>query len=789
MNNIFDSSKLLFSIPIHERQDVINNQIENVFNMNPNSKIIFHVNQSFKTFDKNLSNYQNIYINSKSFNYQHGKGLLWIHINNFLEAIKLGFDFKYFVILSSNEMFIKKGLIQYIEKYKNGAQIVKMTPDIDWHNFKKSLENDIIIKNMLKELKLETIYGGQTEGQFYEKNIFQYITDIYLKYFGNTELQYFETEEILCQTIFKSLDIDYGLPFTLQNYSNKLDFTETFITSIINNNIIIPNLTIKNNLFSPHIDNDCSSIFSIKRVDRTFTPIRYYLSQKGFVFNNEIYQLNTNYYSNNSSIYLYNNNSLLFKKNKTNKTSDYHWFGYEIEPGYYNINFQTKFHKNLNKNYLFNIGLKIHYPFDIVYDIFNDIEVNVWKKFNIPIHIEKKQLIIFIFDNYLDDLEVEFKNIDFIPINNNENNKENIIISLYEDTTRENNYKNYAINYTNINKMIYEPFSKLYNIYTFITINTDNNNNVEKYKLLSKLYKPIHLYVNNNKSINKLFINNINNINVFLENNNTQIKFIIYIGLDSIFKKNIIDLNFYINKFNFISYHIPYYNNQISNSYDFMSIPYKNINYLLQLLINNVNEQHICYGIYSNLKDIIGLQNFNFIYNDNYSNENRTPLIKYLIDLNDTILYKNKGYLFNQKYLYNIFYSNNYSKIMKNYDDEFYFYKMKTTKPVYDQWIGLYIDYPNNNTTNTIDIKITFSIKLLKNIIFNKKNDFGIKTHEPLLFINDWIKLCPINEYKDIEIETTIFRKSQYILFNFDNYLEEIEFFIKNFRIIIDIKK
>ena len=298
INNLYNSSNLLFSIPVHEKQDIINNQIENILNYNPNSNIILHINKSFKSFNSNLTCYKNVYINSVSLNYEYAKGLLLIHINNFLEGIRQNINFKYFIILSSNEMFIKYGLIHYIEKYKNGLQIVQFDKNIEWHNFHKNIEKDDAIINMLDELNLNTFYGGQTEGQFYEKDIFQKISNIYFKHFGIKELNNFETEEIVIQTIFKSFNIEYSLPFTLQNYSNSLIFNEKFINNIINNNVIIPNNNINSTLISPHVNNDATSIFSIKRIDRSFNNLRNIISRKGFILNKDIFQLNTYYYSN-----------------------------------------------------------------------------------------------------------------------------------------------------------------------------------------------------------------------------------------------------------------------------------------------------------------------------------------------------------------------------------------------------------------------------------------------------------------------------------------------------------
>ena len=781
IDDCYDSSKLLFSIPVHENQQVINNQIENILNNNPNSKIILHINQSFKNFVPNFTKYNNLFINSNRHNYIYGKGLLWIHVSNFLECMKQNIDFNYFVILSSNEMFIRKGLISYIEEVKNGVQLVKNDINIDWHNFKKNIEKEPQIHNLLNDFKMDTFYGGQTEGQFYEKNIFLEISDIYFKYFGNNEIHNFETEEIAIQTIFKNFNLNYGLPFTLQNYSNNLVFDEKLIQNIIKNKIIIPNNQIKGNLYSPHINQDCKSIYSIKRVDRTFNNIRNYLSRNGFILNKDIYQLNTYYYSNNSSLILYSHNHIYFKKNKSNSILNFHWFGYEIDPGYYNINFDIK-----TLNEIINIdkiGLKIHYPHEIIYNFFlNNLEVNIWKNISFPLSILQKQYIVFIFDDYTNYLNIEFKNINISKSTNN--GKENIGLVLYENNDNKNDNKNnnYSINYTNIHNMIIDPFLKIYNIYKFVSVfNNINNQNLNQ---IANSYIPHNLlYLNNNSNINDIFINNTSLLMKYKEEHNINFKFIIYIRLDSIFKKNIIDFNFYINKFNFISYHIPYINNAISNSYDFMSIPYKYINKFYDFIKNNRENKNICYSIYSNLKNEI--DNINFIYDDNYTKDIRTPLIKYLSDVSD--VYDNKGYLFNKKYLYNIFYINNFSKILRNIDNEYYFFKKSTHKFEYFQWIGLYIDYfQDKNNLELIDITINFDIKLLKKINNSLNNEYGIKTHEPLYFNNDWINNCEINIYKKIELNLKIYKKNQYILLNFDNILDPIEFYIKNFKIILN---
>jgi len=775
IDNSYDSSDLLFSIPIHEKQEIINNQIENILNYNPNSNIILHVNKSFKSFNNDLTSYNNVYINSVRFDYEYAKGLLLIHINNYLEAIKLNINFKYFIILSSNEMFIKYGLIHYIEKYKNGLQIVKFDKNIDWHNFHKNIEKDNNIINMLNELNLSTIFGGQTEGQFYEKYIFQKISDIYIKYFGNKELNNFETEEIVVQTIFKSFNIEYTKPFTLQNYSNNLIFDVIFIDNIINNNIIIPENNIKNTLVSPHVNNDTTSIFSIKRVERSFNNIRENISRKGFILNKDIFQLNTYYYSNNSSIILFDKNYIQFDKKKDKK--DFNWFGFEIDEGFYSLNFDIKITKKISNIDHKNIGLKIHKPYEIIYNFFlEDLDINIWKNITIPLHIKNKQSIIFIFDDYLDDLSIQFKNFDFNYKNNN--NKDNIALLLYENNN-ENINNDYFINYTNIKQLIIDPLSNIYNIYIFSSLY-----NINKLNDLINCYNPCSILLLENKNINEKFILNIDNINYFRNKVDINFNLLLTFSLDSIFKKSITDFNFVINKFNFISYHIPYYNNKISNSYDFMSIPFSYIKYFYDLLKKNINDSDICYSIYYYLSQNINKNSFNFVIDDNYETNIRTPLIKYLPDVNN--INTNDGYLIDKKYFNNIFYYNKYSKILKNIDNEFFFYKKEMFKSEDFQWIGIYLnDIENLNISE--NITISFDIKLIKTIK-NINNNFGLKIHNPIIYFNEWIDQCKIDEYVNIIINTIIIKKSQYIILNFDNYLDEIEFYIKNFKIILDYK-
>ena len=540
------------------------------------------------------------------------------------------------------------------------------------------------------------------------------------------------------------------------------------------NKIIIRNNKKKIGLISPHVNLDCSSIFSIKRVDRSTNNIRNYLSNKGFMLNNK-YQLNTNYYSNNSKMILLDHNYIKFEKN-SNIKMDFNWFGYELDEGFYYICFNIKINTNLN-NYE-KIGLKLHYPYEIIYNyFFNDIVIDEWKNVKIPIYIIKKQKIIFIFDEYIDHLIIELKDIKILNMENSEKTenpyKKNIILFLYENI----NNIDYSINYTNIEKTILNEL-KDYNVYTFISL---YDLNIDKINKIINLYQPYILTFYDN-NINNLFIQNIDNIKYFSKKSNITFELFLSFRLDSIFNKRITEFNFKFDKFNFISYHIPYIDNKISNSYNFLSIPYKYIDYFYNLLSENIDNNNICYLIYDYLIIYLDKSYFNFIYNDNYTNNMRNPLIKYLSDIDNII---NNGFDINKNYLNNIYYKNAYSKFLKD-ENKFYYFKSITTKREPFQWLGIFLkDIEELNIGNKIII--SFDIKFIKKMNINNDN-IGLKIHYPQKYINDWINNCQLNKYESIKIESIIDKKSQYIILNFDEYFGEIEFYIKNYKIILDYK-
>lgn len=746
INNKYDSSDLLFSIPVHERQDIINNTVENIFNFNPNSKIILHINKTFTSFDKNLSNYKNLYFNQSNINYIKGGDLLAYHISNFNYCLNNNINFEYFIFCASNELFIKKGSVNYINSYKNGIQIINDKRYDDWHNFKKNIENNELIMKLFNTVNIYQLYGGQAEGQFFQKHIFKKISDLYLDITNNNEhFIEFEAEEIIPQIIFKSMDIDYNDPITLQNYTNNIDFNINFIKQIINGTII-NDYTIKNQLISPHVKKSTTNVYSIKRVDRNFNSIRQYLTNKGFILNNDEYNFDTFYYSNNSSLFINNNYEINFKKNVIG-FKDFQWFGYFLKKGYYYIHFEYKTNTFINQ--FSNCGLKLHHPYNYTISNFFNNKSNEYTKVSIPIINKHDQDIIFIFDDYLNTLDINFKNIEF---ENNiilQNKKKNIILLFFKNNNNKTQY------FDNTQLYLIDIFKNIYNVYILIILNTKLNN--EKY--IMKNFNPHYVFYK--KKID--FKTIIECSNQFIKEFELNFQFIFISNIDLIYLQNISNSNLIINKLNFLSY-ISLSNNYDVN-YNLCIIPFQ---YLEKLI--KINNENILKYIYENYID------FNLLINNFYDNNNK---IVYINNIKQII--NENGFLFDSSFLSNILYYNNFCYFKKININHYYFYKKQTTKYEDFLWCGHLLKFSEENNSN-INIKISFEINLHTKFI--KQENVGLKIHYPLIIYHEILDKVIINKFTEINIDINILKKNQLIILNFDYYLPEIEFEIRNFKII-----
>ena len=198
--------KLVISIPVHERPDVIQNQILNFQKYIPNSIIVLHVSKGF--FEKysidEIVRHKDVYINPIHLDTKWSN-IVQTHISNY-EFIRDQIDFDYFILHASNDMYIRSGFEQYIQKYVAGFNIRKVIKqNSHWWPGNAAFQ-DIQLKKMMQACGQTMIIASQVESSFYRKDVMEQIYHI-LKLFQNDSVKelVYPREEIYFPTIASSV--------------------------------------------------------------------------------------------------------------------------------------------------------------------------------------------------------------------------------------------------------------------------------------------------------------------------------------------------------------------------------------------------------------------------------------------------------------------------------------------------------------------------------------------------------------------------------------------------------
>ncbi len=795
LTETYNSSTVLFSIPVHERQDIIHNQIENILYYNPNAKIILHINPSFSNFQKEdfFSKYKPyVFINKVQYDYKHGKGLMWIHVQNFLSAIQQEVEFETFALISSNELFFQKGLIDYIKRVKNGVQLVPYNSSNLWHNFQKGLEIHPQLSDLMKRRKLNIFYGGQAEGNFFEKNVFKEMSEIYLSSFGTNVLHDFETEEVVPQTIFASLQKSYGTPFTLQNYTNKIKFDGSFINNLREKSFIIPIKPIKGTLQSPHMGRGTEGIFSVKRIDRDWVPTRYQLTfQDGWTMNRDNFILNGDYYSNQHlrlSIKSANSFSIKIMNSSFSKRQGIQYY---IDKGTYNCSCKIK--SDVQSLSLFEtIGWKLQKK-NLIY-CFSDYCSSDFSSGNNS-SVEWQMIVdepqsLKLWWTLYEPSEICIEEILFEKIST-----EPVIDFSVSETHESSVIKTtspflqslclcFHVRFNakqqilfldwckHIRNKIIEPLKKMFHIKLFFSVNT-----IDFCSVIKKMFGKATVFWVNSNDISNHFEKIISDHLIEFTGLNNDYRHILFISSNIFFKKEVDSWNLYMNKLNFLHYQLSESDNQISYPISFLWFPVKYLS-IIHDCLNKVKTidlliQELLLNIESNEIHVLE----NRLYNQNVESTSFYQLI--------SGKYFREGFLLNNIEIPGITYISGASKLMfiDKTKNNFIYYKKRVHQDTPFQWIGYEVLFDEGTKNDIVFFQITFEIKFFHSLPKSKRS--GIKTHFPNQIYHDWIGECRINEFSKQSLRVGLNKKSQNILFIFDNEMGQVSFEMNNLSIIM----
>lgn len=270
----------LFSLPVHERPDVVADQLTNIRRFCPEAIVCVHVSRSYDgdmaPFSA-LARTPGVLLNPRRFEVLRGRGLFHVHVANFMHARAAHPEIGRICLISSNELLVRAGVSDYLGAHDAGAQFEMFDPATDWQVFRKRPDTLPEIAALLRLLDLPVIFGGQSEGQFYDSDLFFEIAQVFLRFLPLAPSQ-FETDEVLPQTIalrFLGPANRIGLPFTLQNYCNRFDITPEVIATIRAGRGWVFGPRMPGTLPSPHVGlHDLSSVFAVKRVPRESCALR-----------------------------------------------------------------------------------------------------------------------------------------------------------------------------------------------------------------------------------------------------------------------------------------------------------------------------------------------------------------------------------------------------------------------------------------------------------------------------------------------------------------------------------
>lgn len=276
-------TKILFSLPVHERPDIVRDQIENINYFAPDSLIVIHVSADpavEKDEFRRHCEFDNVLINPKSYETVWSGGIMHTHVSNFLHALEQNAEFDRVVMISSNELLVKPGIADYVAKFEAGAQTEIFDLQTDWGVFKKTrLESDDM-QGFLKALDIPLFFGGQAEGQFFSHRMFTQVARHFMDHFPMSPIG-FPIEEVVPATVAARHGIvgtNIALPITLCDYCTNLKIDEEVIDRVRLGTGAFYARRIPKALRSPHIGASVlKGIFSVKRIPREDCEMRRYV--------------------------------------------------------------------------------------------------------------------------------------------------------------------------------------------------------------------------------------------------------------------------------------------------------------------------------------------------------------------------------------------------------------------------------------------------------------------------------------------------------------------------------
>ncbi|ADL32892.1 hypothetical protein bpr_I0142 [Butyrivibrio proteoclasticus B316] len=210
--------KVAISIPVHEKPDVVIDQINNIKKYVPDAVLVIHVSSELKEYadlERFIANENSVYMNPEHLMCGWGK-IIDAHISNY-KYLRSITDFDYIMFHASNDMYIRKGVEKYISQFDAGFHVHKVFKISRWWPSVCALE-DPVVAEILHLIDEDSIVATQVESSFYSRVLFDEIVETIENARAltaqNTRLNYeknYTREEVYFSTIANHLMLERGL--------------------------------------------------------------------------------------------------------------------------------------------------------------------------------------------------------------------------------------------------------------------------------------------------------------------------------------------------------------------------------------------------------------------------------------------------------------------------------------------------------------------------------------------------------------------------------------------------
>ncbi|MFH0701945.1 MAG: hypothetical protein V2B14_00200 [bacterium] len=268
--------KLVISIPVHEQPKVVIDQIKNIRYFAPNAVIVLHISKNFNWTEEDedktvFSKLDGVLVNPEQLPTQWGN-ITQAHHSNFKYALK-NYDFDYFAIHASNDLFVAKGVEEYLKGYDAGVQQFSTARDMGWIQ-REGADKDNNLSEMMKFVGTDKILGSQPEGTFYKTEIFNEMLNIIDKFQVYTNVNYCK-EEIYYPTLASKIAGNITIPYLYSSVCRK-EITEKIIDNIRQKSLDEPEYEERYGITYRFYD--MKNLYAVKRINRKINdPMRCYI--------------------------------------------------------------------------------------------------------------------------------------------------------------------------------------------------------------------------------------------------------------------------------------------------------------------------------------------------------------------------------------------------------------------------------------------------------------------------------------------------------------------------------